>query len=102
VHAHARAVSPGHVDARAHTQIYNTYSFSTASVFRGRVTVLLYTYIACLVSTVFDECRIYDQHLVLYNGRGKFRPRTGREGPEGEQSYSSTISLTLELDGLGI
>ena len=28
----------------------------------------------------------------------KFRPRTGREGPEREQSYSSTLSLTSELE----
>ena len=28
-------------------------------------------------------------------------PRTGYEGPEWEQSYSSTLSLTSELDGSG-
>jgi len=26
-------------------------------------------------------------------------PRTGRAGPEGEYRYSSTLSLTLALDG---
>jgi hypothetical protein len=26
-------------------------------------------------------------------------PRTGHKGPEGEQRYSSTLSLTLALDG---
>jgi hypothetical protein len=31
----------------------------------------------------------------------KFRPRTGREGPEGEQRYSSILSLTSALDGGG-
>ena len=30
--------------------------------------------------------------------KGKVRPRTGNEGPEGESSYSSTISLTSALD----
>ena len=30
---------------------------------------------------------------------GKVRPRTGHEGPEEEQRYSSTLSLTLVLDG---
>jgi len=31
--------------------------------------------------------------------KGKFHPRTGHEGPEGEQRYSSTLSSTLALDG---
>jgi hypothetical protein len=30
-----------------------------------------------------------------------FRPRTGHEGPEGEQRYSSTLSLTSALEGVG-
>jgi len=32
---------------------------------------------------------------------GKFYPRPGHEGPEGEQKYSSTLSLTLPRDGDG-
>ena len=28
-------------------------------------------------------------------------PRTGHEGPEGEQRYRSTLSLTSVLDGVG-
>jgi len=31
----------------------------------------------------------------------KVYPRTGHEGPEGEQMYSSTLSLTSALDGVG-
>jgi hypothetical protein len=34
-------------------------------------------------------------------GKGKARPRTGHEGPEGEKRYSSTLSLTSALDGGG-
>ena len=34
-------------------------------------------------------------------GKGKVLPRTGHEDPEGEQMYSSTLSLTLALDGVG-
>jgi hypothetical protein len=34
-------------------------------------------------------------------GNGKFHPRTGHEGPEGEQMCSSTLSLTSVLDGGG-
>ena len=33
------------------------------------------------------------------DGKGKALPRTGHKGPEGEQRYSSTLSLTLALDG---
>ena len=35
-------------------------------------------------------------------GKGKVHPRTGYEGPEGKQRYSSTLSLTsaLDVDGL--
>jgi hypothetical protein len=33
--------------------------------------------------------------------KGKVLPTTGHEGPEGEESYSSTLSLTLALDGGG-
>ena len=34
-------------------------------------------------------------------GKGKVLPRTGREGPEGEQMYSSTFPSTSALDGGG-
>jgi hypothetical protein len=34
-------------------------------------------------------------------GKGKVHPRTGQGGPEGEKRYSSTLSLTSALDGLG-
>jgi hypothetical protein len=33
--------------------------------------------------------------------KGKFYPRTGYEAPDGEQMYSSTLSLTSALDGVG-
>jgi hypothetical protein len=33
--------------------------------------------------------------------KGKAHPRTGHEGPEGEQMYSSTIPSTSVLDGGG-
>jgi hypothetical protein len=37
----------------------------------------------------------------IVTGKGKVHPRTGHEGPKGEQRYSSTLSLTLALDGGG-
>ena len=33
-------------------------------------------------------------------GKGKAHPITGHEVPKGEQMYSSTLSLTLALDGV--
>ena len=32
-------------------------------------------------------------------GKGKARPRTGHEGPDGEQTHSSTLPSTSVLDG---
>jgi hypothetical protein len=40
------------------------------------------------------------QHLMCAIITFKFHPRTGHEGPEGEKRYSSTLSLTLALDGV--
>jgi hypothetical protein len=41
---------------------------------------------------------------VIYSSKGKDKvdPRTGHEGPEGEQRYSSTVSLTSALDRVGV
>jgi len=35
-------------------------------------------------------------------GKGKVHPRTGHEGSEGEQRYSSTVSLTSELNEVNV
>ena len=35
--------------------------------------------------------------LLKVKGKGKIEPRTGHEGPEEEQRYSSTLSLTSAL-----
>jgi len=39
--------------------------------------------------------------LAKVKGKGKIHPRTDQEGPEGEQRYGSTLSLTSALDGVG-
>jgi len=36
-----------------------------------------------------------------YKGKGKVHPRTGHEGPQGEQRYRSTLSLTSAVDRTG-
>jgi hypothetical protein len=38
---------------------------------------------------------------MIDEGKGKIHPRTGHEGPEGEYTYSSILSLTLALGGVG-
>ena len=40
-------------------------------------------------------------YLTNNHGKGKVRPRTGHEDPEGEQTYSSTLPSTSALDGGG-
>ena len=37
--------------------------------------------------------------MVIVKGKGKVRPKTGHKDPEGEQKYSSVLSLTSVLDG---
>jgi hypothetical protein len=39
--------------------------------------------------------------LVMLLVNSKVHPRTGHEGPEGEQMYSSTLTSTSALDGSG-
>ena len=35
---------------------------------------------------------------MIGKGKGKVHPRTGHEGPEGEEMYSSTLPSTMALD----
>ena len=44
-------------------------------------------------------CRL-QLSTVLLIWKGKVRPITGHEGPEGEEMYSSTLSLTSAIDGV--
>jgi hypothetical protein len=54
----------------------------------------------CLQACMFS----YLKFFAFYNngkGKGKVRPRTVHEGPIREYRYSSTLSLTSVLDGVG-
>jgi hypothetical protein len=42
--------------------------------------------------------RLCSGDTLMSMGKGKGLPRTGHEGPEGEQRYRSTLSLTMALD----
>jgi hypothetical protein len=57
------------------------------------VCVLHYLSISSIISSL--DC------LVNNKCKGKGHPRTGHEGPEGEQRYSSTLSSTSALDAVG-
>ena len=52
-----------------------------------------------------DSSEVTLKFVLLYKGKGKGKakvhPRTGQEGLEVEQRYSSTLSLTSALDGVG-
>jgi len=41
------------------------------------------------------------KHNYQFTGKGKVHPRTGPEGPEGEQMYNSTLPSTSALYGVG-
>jgi len=45
---------------------------------------------------VCNVMRLHDG--LLHEGKGKGHPRTGHEGPDREQRYCSTLSLTSALD----
>ena len=44
---------------------------------------------------------LFSSSVSHVKGKGKGHPRTGHEGPDGEKRYSSTLSLTSALDGVG-
>jgi hypothetical protein len=49
---------------------------------------------------VNDEITVF-WDVTPHKGKGKVHPKTGHEGPEVEYRYSSTLSLTSALDGVG-
>ena len=73
----------------------------------GLLYLLLNTYINEYKTHVsYSKHKIHEQIEILNckdkgKGKGKFLPITGHEGPEGQQMYSCTLSLTSALDGSG-
>jgi hypothetical protein len=53
----------------------------------------------CTMLVVYIHTHIYRPTQVKV--KGNVHPRTGHEGPEGEQRCSYTLSLTSALDGGG-
>jgi hypothetical protein len=52
-----------------------------------------------LKNSAMKEANCHKNYTRKVKGTGKVHPRTGHKGPEGEQRYSSTLSLTSALDG---
>jgi len=52
---------------------------------------------------MFSHCgtQFNNLHFGRRSSKGKGHTRTGHEGPKGEKRYSSTLSITSELDGGG-
>ena len=50
---------------------------------------------------IFSQCVPPGSEHIKFKGKGKVRPRTGHEGPQREQMYSYTLSLTSAPDGVG-
>jgi hypothetical protein len=71
---------------------------STTSVLVTEVHNLYWPHV-CTVATRIPPADQHSTCSLLIKGKG--HPRTGHEGPEGEYKYSSTLSLTLVLDGDG-
>ena len=98
------------------TQLHYVTSFNTCfgffykTIFRPSLTAQSYT--QC-VHTLCDPCVFTQNHnnrenmfknaklMMGYKGKGKGRPRTGHEGPEGKQMYSYTLPSTSALDAGG-
>jgi hypothetical protein len=58
-------------------------------------------YIFVYLLGFFPMCKRPEREAGNSPQSSKFRSRTDHEGPEGEYKYSSTLSLTSELDGSG-
>jgi hypothetical protein len=68
------------------------------------VTFIFTNYELCdlLRATISVHIPSIKRHDLYHSkGKGKFRPIKGHESPEGEYKYSSTLSLTPALDGVG-
>jgi hypothetical protein len=65
-YTHAQAHAPGYlhkqVRAHTHTQIYNTYCFSTAKIIIESASLLRYTYIGSLVILYSWQWHVAQQH----------------------------------------
>jgi hypothetical protein len=80
-----------------------TYLLSFPSTgLRGQLHITVLVLEMWLCSNI--KQKMHKKHLCSkadVKGKGKAHPKKGNEGPEVEQVYSSTLSLTSVLDGAG-
>jgi len=74
------------------------YLWCTVQTWRQKCTVVGYVNV---VSRCNEGIGWWCRRNVKYKEKGKVQTRTGHEGPERELRYSSSLSLTSALDGLG-
>jgi hypothetical protein len=65
-HMHTLPVTRTRARPHAHTQVCNTYCFSTATMIRERASLLLYTYITCIVFLQCSEQQIFPYATLTY------------------------------------
>jgi len=63
--------------------------------------IYIYIYIYIIIRVYFCIRHVKYHVLMTGKGKGKIHPITGHEDQEGEQRYTSTISLTSAQDGVG-
>jgi hypothetical protein len=85
---------------------YYTVLYSTVLIVLCKVLWLLLCCTAALVaaqhsSLIGNILERINSAVLQGTGKGTVHPITGHEGPEEEQSYSSTLSLTSALNGVG-
>ena len=59
--------------------------------------LMMILFIRSLICVLF-KYDVGSPNYICVEGKAKVHPRTGHEGPEGEQMYSSTLTSTSALD----
>ena len=76
--------------------LWQSYKFRKTNKIKGN-------WLCDVIHNFFFQRDLYFQNVIRHNGKGKgqVRPRAEYEGLDGEDMYSSTLSLTSGLDGVG-
>jgi hypothetical protein len=71
-------------------------------IFVGKLQVMKHLLIKPLIISLhYDDMKCYSCDRTVGETRCKVHPRTGHEGPERDNRYRSTLSLTSTLNGVG-
>ena len=86
-----------HLDFNTLSNIWHGIPNENLQFLDPTVTIVLFDP-RIFLSVLFSNSLIFGSPFKV---KGKILHRTGHEGPEGEYRYSSTLSWTLALDGVG-